>query len=143
MIQRGLLGENEIVLVLRRVGLGFGEDQLNFSGGFDILASKHFVAFVSVTVIRFQGKKVGFRLTCSDLTISLVETIQTYPIFDSQLFLLMDPVILGSHVFIAIRRNVGSASRYENPGNENTRVNSWQSRSNSDHRALQGGGKTA
>jgi hypothetical protein len=125
MIQRGLQGENEIVLVLRHVGVGFGEDRLNLSGGFDILGCRYLVAVVSVTIIRFQGKKTGLHLSCSDLTISLVETTQTYPIFNSQLFLLMDPVILRSKSFMAISRNVRSATRYKTRGDEDILLNSW------------------
>jgi hypothetical protein len=141
MLQRGLPRENETVPASQHVGVDFGEDQLNLSGSFDILRFKDSLLVVSVTVVRFRGEKTRLRLSCSDLTISVVETLQTYPAFKYRLFPLRDQAILGPQVLIAQRGNVRGASRYENLGDKNTRVNSWQSRS--PRQALQGGGKKA
>jgi hypothetical protein len=143
MLQGGLLGETETVQTWQRAGVVFGEDPLNLSSSFDILRFEDSLPVVSVTAVRFLGEKTRLRLSCSDLTISVVETLQTYPAFTYQLFPLKDQAILEPQVLIAKKRNVRGASRYENPGDGNTPANSWQSRSSSDHRALQGGGKKA
>jgi hypothetical protein len=143
MLQQGLPEEHETVPAWQRVGVVLGEDLLNLTSSFDIFRFRDSLPVVSVTIVRFRREKTGLRLSCSDLTISVVETVLTYPAVEYQLFPLIDQGILGPRVLIAKRGSVRGASRHENPGNENTRVNSCQSRPSSDHRAVQGGGKEA
>jgi hypothetical protein len=141
MSQRRLQGENEIVSGWLRVGAVFREDLLNLTGSFDILRAKDSVPVVSVTVTRFQGEKTEFCLSCSDLATSVIETVQTYLVFDFQPFVPIDQGILEFRVLRVIEGNVVSAPRYKSQRCENTRVSSWQSRSRFGHWAIQGGGK--